>query len=155
MPLIKTQTPEEFARDMGQIATAMGAGLDMSMAGERCADLLQEGFAENFRAGASSEGEAWPARKDPGPQHPLLILSGVLAAAATHGNVREIGPSSVTSGVAVGDSGSLAGARRQQLGDQVAIGREGILPRPFIGASEEVLDACVDVLADAAVEVFA
>jgi len=155
MPAVKTQTPEQFARDMDQVAAAMASGLDVSEAMERCADLLQEGFAENFRASASSEGTAWPARKDPGPQHPLLILTGTLAAAATHGSVREVNPSSVTSGVAVGAKGSLAGARRLQLGDQVALGREGILPRPYIGASEEVLDACVEVLADAAVEVFA
>ncbi len=155
MPQVKTQTPEQFAADMDRIAASMASGLDVSEAFERCADLLQEGFAENFRAAASSEGEAWPARKDPGPQHPLLILTGTLAAAATHGNVREVNPASVTSGVAVGDSGSLAGARRHQLGDQEAIGRKGILPRPYIGASEEVVDACVEVLADAAVEVFA
>ena len=129
---------------------------DQSAALEVCDDLILAGVAENFDNSRSASGDSWPARKDPKPTHPLLVLNGDLKAYATGGGDLEITATELTRTLPVGTSGtSLAGVRRHEFGDQEILGRDGILARPFFGMSDETAGKCADVIADSIAKMFA
>ncbi|MBE3132848.1 MAG: hypothetical protein IMZ55_05200 [Acidobacteria bacterium] len=128
-------------------------GEDQTPALERCAPIILEGIQANFSGARSSAGAPWPPRKDPKPQHPLLILEGHLLAAAVGRSAAGVNRiengKELVLGVHLGASGtSLGGARRQQRGDSPP----GILPRPYLGFSEEVLDGCCGIVLEETVK---
>ncbi len=141
--MTKRQTAEEFAEEFEQLAETFGD--DMTDALIECKSPISEGIEDNFRKSQTSEGQAWPPRKDPGPTHPLLILTGTLMLSATLGGVQRIEDGSI---LVYGTSTDiLAYARRQQLGDTTWPAK-GIAPRPYVGISDTTLDECAEIVAD-------
>jgi len=126
---------------------------DMGEALETCDPIILDGIKQNFATASSAGGVAWPKRKDPRPTHPLLDKTGGFKTAATSdmGSLKVIEDNTYTRAMIPGESGtSLAGIRRHQFGDRAVLGRDGILPRPYFGISEDTVDKCVEVIADAA-----
>ncbi len=142
----KTQTAAEFAVEMELLGKTFADPIDPAL--EACAEVIHAGIEENFQQSQQSTGQAWPPRKDPKPQHPLLILSGALQAAATGvgaGSVNRIDSGVLLIGVdKLGGGGGIPGAQRHQEGDSPP----GILARPYLGMSEETLEECARIGAD-------
>ena len=146
---MKSQTVDEFVNEFSrELPSTFGA--DQSAALKECKPILLKGVADNFSDSKSSSGQGWPARKDPGPQHPLLIESGDLrdSAIGMGGDSVERGDAtSIELGVKKGPKGSsTAGINRHQFGGG------GILARPYMGISDSTADACADVIADFALK---
>lgn len=145
-------TEQEFAERLQRLETE---GVDLTDAMEACEPILLEGVDENFDTRSDGSGKPWPARKDPGPRHPLLELTGSLRRAATdrNGVDSEIAEDTLTLTMQQGPSGtSRAGIRRHEFGDAAVMGRPGILPRPYFGVSEETADDMADIIAEAVAE---
>lgn len=145
-------TEQEFAERLQRLETE---GVNLTDAMEECEPILLAGVDGNFDRRGDASGQPWPARKDPGPRHPLLELTGALRRAATGGDgvASEIADDSLTLRLRQGPSGtSRAGIRRHEFGDAAVMGRPGILPRPYFGVSEETADDVADVIADAVAE---
>lgn len=117
-----------------------------------CAPVVLEGIQDNFRNSRSAGGEPWPPRKDPKPQHPLLILTGALEASATGkgtNSINRVRDGVLEIGVTKGDPGtSLGGAAVHQFGYP----EKNIAQREYLGFSEDTMDACAETVADAAVD---
>lgn len=100
-------------------------------------DELAAGVKENFDNASGPQGQAWPARKDPSGNHPLLVLSGKLRFDAAHGQAevtdREI---------AVGTD--LVYAATHQYGRAGA----NIPARPYMGVNDRRLDRIGEMIAD-------
>lgn len=140
-----TQTAEEFAAEFNELAATFGQQ-DWTEALEQCAPLLLEGVEKNFDTSSTSSGDAWPARKDPGPKHPLLILEGDLKVAATYGNInRVVGGDTLEVGVS---KETIPYAGVHQFGSP----SQNIAQREYLGISEDVADACTEVIAGYALE---
>lgn len=147
MATATTQTVDEFTRDFATIARRFEQEEDFSDVLEQCADDILDGIEDNFRRAQTSEGERWPPRKDPGPTHPLLILTGALMLAATRGNIRRITKDTLELGVSK-DTIVYAGVH------QFGWPEKNIAARPYLGCSLEVMRACQERLADRALAVF-
>ncbi len=147
-----TQTAEEFTVDMRHLGDALADDLEVALTD--CLAIMRQGVQDNFDARADSESVAWPPRKDPRPQHPLLEQTGALRDAATQHAEEVIEKDQAILAVAHSDTGSIAGRRRHQWGDRAVMGREGILARPYMGMSEDVQDACTERIADEVVKQF-
>lgn len=152
---MKSQTVEEFAADFRDLAAGFPGDLREAL-GE-CDAAILEGISENFDNAADASGEAWPARKDPVPQHPLLILEGDLRHYATGGGPEaEISEAELVRRLLPGQSGtSLAGIRRHEFGDSEILGRDGILARPYFGVSEATADRTAEIIGDVIMEALA
>lgn len=139
------QTADEFAADMGRLATEFGG--DVSEALEECKPLVKADVQANFDRAAAGDGGAWPARKDPTKTHPLLVLTGALEAAAAGdgaGHVeRIVSHHTLELGVdkSAGDGG-VPGAGVHQFG------YGPVLARPFLAVRSETIDDCTEILAD-------
>lgn len=85
---------------------------------EECYEQGMAGERYMFQTQTGPDGEVWPRRTHGTAQHPILNLSGALAAAASGGpgSVREIGDRYVIWGVRKQAFGSLAGAKVHQYG---------------------------------------
>jgi phage gpG-like protein len=142
---MSTQTAEQFLADLDNIADTFGEGLQDAL--QDCGDIVLIGIEDNFAASQTSRGESWPLRKDPRPTHPLLILSGDLKTAATLGNIFRTDNNELVIGVSK-DTVEYAGVQHFGWPER------NIAQRAYLGFSEEVVDACAEVLADAAVEAF-
>jgi phage gpG-like protein len=115
--------------------------------------LVYSDIEDNFLGAKTPDGNSWPARKDPKPTHPLLILSGQLAEAATTpnapGSVCEVANGELKIGVNKdGGGGGIAGAARHNYGDA----SPGILQREFLGLTEETALQCDEIFIDQAIE---
>ncbi len=145
---------DEFVEKFNALAVFFGD--DWTPVLEQCRTILLGGIEENFLAAASSSMQHWPPRKDPGPKHPLLIETGDLYRAAIgEGGAASVdriedGRSIILGVNKDGGGGSIAGAGRHQDGDPPP----GILPRPFMGISQENMDKCDGVLIDYVFEQF-
>lgn len=142
-------TLEEFEKRIDNMAKAFPG--DQTEALEVCDGFILQGIQENFMRSATSRGEPWPQRKDPGPTHALLILDGDLKAAATgqSGIPADNDGTRLIRAMPRGPTGSsLAGVRRHEFGDVAILGSDGILARPYYGVSEDVADSCADAVAD-------
>jgi phage gpG-like protein len=134
-----------------------------------CRDVLRAGVAENFARQGSASG-SWPPRRDQGNGHPLLNDNGTLKDAATSdgpGSVsRVVDGCELQVGVAVGESGSLAGAAVHQYGatirpktkkmlswinssGQRVFAKQVKIPaRPYMEVGSDVIDECCEIIAD-------
>jgi phage gpG-like protein len=137
---------------------------------EECKGVIRAGIAENFANQSDAGGGAWPPRRDPGDGHPLLNQNGTLMAAATGDGVGSVGRivdgKELQVGVAVGESGSLAGAAVHQFGatirprvkkmlswingsGQRVFAKQVTIPaRPYIGVNDATVDECCEIVAD-------
>ncbi len=152
---MKSQTVEIFIADIETTVAELPG--DMTEALQKCDELILAGIEENFENSMAADGTSWPARKDPSLTHPLLILDGDLKAYASGGGGEvEITADELVRTLPPGTSGtSLAGVRRHEFGDEEIMGTDGILARPYFGVSDETVDKCADVVADAVAEMFA
>ena len=137
----------EYAESVVELAADGPYSAPLRASGE----LLRDSYDINFAESRQASGPAWRPRKDPIPQHPLLILSGVLRSAATTegatGNISEVGTHEAAFGVSRDE---IPYARRQQYGDNP----EGIRARPYIGVTNETLDQCGELIATYAIDLF-
>ena len=140
-------TVEEFEQRMTSLGEAYGH--DCAAALDVCRPLVIDGIRDNFAGSHDSQGNAWPLRKDPIPQHPLLILTGQLQEAATGGGPAHVDRvedcNTLVIGVdkSAGDhSGGIPGAAVHQYG----YSPRNIVARPYLGISEAVQSHCVDAL---------
>lgn len=137
------EMPDFMAETAGRLADAP---LDDAL--ERCVGELQAGFLENFNRAEDSEGGKWPARKDPGPRHPLLQLTGALLASTQSGfpgNVTTVDGRTLTTGVDKSVRlGGIPGAAVHQFGHPP----RNIAKREYLYAAEDVLDACAKIIGD-------
>jgi len=146
---VKSQSVDQFVADIERTAGTFGRE-SIQLALEDCREIVHEGIEENFLGAHDPEGAAWPSRKDPKPQHPLLILTGALSEAATNpqakGAVSRIEDGALAVGVTTAsDIGSLKGARRHNYGDAGLGLGDGIRQREFLGISEEATEKAMDV----------
>ena len=137
------QTVDEFVADFQRRLDRLDADLTEPL--EDCAEVILEGVADNFRRSQTAGGEPWPSRKDPGPKHPLLILSGDLMTAAMYGNIHRIAGDTLELGVS---HGAIPYAATHQEGD---LGRN-IKQREYMAVSDPTVDRCCDIVADHMVE---
>lgn len=131
-------TPEQFEEYLGSV----GDKLDFTDLLEGpIKDLVAQGIQSNFDRQQTSEGQAWPPRKDSLP-HPLLNLSGALRGAATGsgpGAIVEVRDGTdLILGVAASASGEggIPAAKVHQYGD---VDRK-IPARPYMGVSQQTLE---------------
>lgn len=111
---------------------------------DECVPILRQSVRDNFTSSASPDNVGWVPRKKIGDGHPLLVESGDLMQAAVgtgSGSVSEADDRSVTIGVK-GDVIRYA-----------AIHNFGGVTRPmpqreFMGAKEERLVECADIMAE-------
>ena len=143
------QTMEEFLADLDTLSANFGEELHDPLMD--CQTVILVGIAENFAGSHSSTGFRWPPRKD-NKKHPLLILTGELEAAATGGDGSisrvEEGTSLI---VGVDTGGGQSGRPWAELHQE---GGTKMPARSFLGFSDEVQDACEDVLVEWAIEEF-
>jgi len=144
-----SESTEEFAEHLEALSVSYGTELSEPLMD--CRTVILAGVAENFAGSHSSTGYGWPLRKDNKP-HPLLILTGELEEAATGGAgsiTRVVDGVSLEVGVDAsgGESGRPWAALHQEGGTKMP-------PRPFMGFSDEVQDACEAVLTEWAIEEF-
>jgi phage gpG-like protein len=148
-------TEQEFSDRLKRMETE---GVNLTDAMGECRDILLAGVEQLFDRRSDASGQPWPARKNPRPRHPLLELTGSLRRAVAGPNADglddpDITEDGLTLRVRQGPSGtSRAGIRRHEFGDAVAMGRPGILPRPYFGVSDDTADDVADVIADAVAE---
>lgn len=131
---------------------------------DECYVQAMEGERYMFQTGTAPDGEVWPRRVGKAT-HPLLNLSGQLAAAAQGGpgSVREIGYRELRWGVKKTASGSLAGALVHQYGATIypkvkkylsfvidgirVFARKVTIPaRPYIGLPLEFKENCREII---------
>ena len=140
-----------LAVDMPNAMAAMAKALidaPLDDALSDCAKVLQEGFVDNFQAARDSDGVAWPARKDPRPTHPLLILSSALLK-SVQSDTPDI--SGRTLQVGVDPASGIPYAAVHQFGYPP----RNIAQREYIHATDDVLVACAEIIGDeVAAEVF-
>ena len=106
---------------------------------QACAPIVRRGISANFLGGTSPEGDPWPPRKDPSQNHPLLILSGALKAAASQegapGHVEDFGDREMAIGV---DKSKIVYAGVQNFGWP----ERNIAQRKYMGLGESSLIEC-------------
>lgn len=135
-----------FAQRMGRLATS---GVDVQPILEAGRPIIAQGTREVFEGAHTPDGQAWPARKDPGDGHPLLIETGALLDAAAgegpghvdrieNGNTLVVG---VDKGV---DLGGIPGAAVHNWG----FPPRNIAQREWAGFSEETQDKLTEQAAD-------
>ena len=138
---MKTYTIQAFETSLEQ---ALDAISDQSEGLRSCVEPILNGVERNFQSSQSARGDSWPARKDPGDGHPLLIDTGdLMTSAIGAGTVVQVGATEMSIDLPPGQSGtSRGGVRRHEFGGG------GIPARPYFGVSEETADECVKRIAD-------
>jgi hypothetical protein len=155
--------PKERDFDMSKRVYAENMPREMTIISQRFNDpnlgetmeevgiLLQEGMLTNFQNAIDSDGTGWPDRVNESElSHPKLIDTGALLEAAIGQHPASIrrqalGGSAIEVGVdkSVRDGG-IPGAAAHNFGYP-----EGNLPqREWLYASEEILDACAEKIAE-------
>jgi phage gpG-like protein len=139
-------TPEEMVDELR--ATGRRAeGFNSIQVWEKVAELLYEGFTDNFARAADADGNPWPPRKSKKRANPLLILTSLL--------IRSVG----------GQAASIFDAKPFELavgvvGTEVpyaAIHNEGgrVMPqREYLNVTGEVEDKATEVFLAAYTEHF-
>ncbi len=147
-------TVEEFEQRLQRLPSLFPG--DQTAALEECDAAILYGVEENFAASQTAQHRNWPQRKAKGGIHPLLLDTGDLYRAAVRSGEAA---RTITDGrklerrVPPGASGtSVAGARRHEFGDEVILGKPGILARPYFGVSSSTADTCASTVADHLVE---
>lgn len=112
-----------------------------------CLPILHEDFEAHFYASMGDDGP-WAPRKDSKP-HPILILTGALIEAArdtgSTGNISEVSARELRTGV---NAGVVNYAGFHQYGTRY------MPARPYVWASEEALDDCLEAFADGCYRIF-
>lgn len=116
------------------------------------AEVIQQGFGENFARQEDAGGAPWPAHAEStirryGP-HPLLVLTTAMRTAATggSGDVADISDRDL----AIGVSGDVIPyAAVHQHGSD----RRNIPQRQYVYATSEVVDQCEEILALAGMDI--
>ena len=144
---MKSYTIQAFETSLEQ---ALDAISNQSEGLRTCVEPILNGVERNFQQSQSARGDSWPARKDQGDGHPLLIDTGdLMTSAIGAGTVVQVGATEMSIDLPPGQSGtSRAGVRRHEFGDQEIMGQDGILARPYFGVSEETADECTKRIAD-------
>lgn len=141
----KTMDINALAGDLAMINAALSDGSFQETLKGPVLDEVRGGIRENFASESGPDGESWPARKARGDGHPLLQDTGALMQAATggSGNVTNVTARELSTGVDKGVvQGGIPGAGAHQYG-------YGKIPaRPYLGASEQRLDAAGEAIAD-------
>ncbi len=136
-----TMTPDQFDAFLELSAVGIqNASLHDAM--QDCLDVIHGGVEDAFAAKVDSAGAAWPPRKDK-LTHPLLVKSGKLKAAATTGGT--VGDRELTTSIKGAD---VPYAATHQNGST----KRNIPRREYQYATEETLDACAEIIADAGLE---
>jgi phage gpG-like protein len=134
-----------FADEARAEMAALADGLEshpLTPAMEECAGLMKQSVRDNFTGSATPDGDDWPARKDPGDGHPLLIDSGALLQAAVGGgagHIEQVGDREVAIGV---DGSVIPYAATHNFG------RGPIPQREFAGLTIEHEEDCEFVIED-------
>ena len=133
-------TAEQMIEELRGLPTrAQGfASIDMW---RRVADLLYEGFTDNFARAADAEGNPWPPRKSKKATNPLLILTGLLIrSVGGHGeSIYSAKPMGLTLGV-VGDRVPYAAIHNE--------GTDRMPQREYMNVSAGVEHAAADAFVD-------
>jgi phage gpG-like protein len=146
-------TVEQFADRMAGVDSRLSAAHAQAL--DKVKPLLLAGIRENFDTASASDGSPWPPHSDEYVArvgaHPLLVLTGALAEAATgqgQGAIdRRPDQSTIELGVDTSAFGEEEGAHWGQVHQQGS--SDGRIPaRPFMGISDETADACAEVAAD-------
>lgn len=153
---MKTQTVDEFIRDMLHAANTFGRDLEHPIAA--CKDRVMEGFYDNFQNERTPGAGRWPKRKRPKPDHPLLQKTGALMRAvigAGAGHVERItsldGIAQLEIGVDKGvNQGGLPGAAVHNFGYP----KKNIPQREYLALNNEAVKDCAGIMADVMVRVF-
>lgn len=107
--------------------------------------MVLQGVRDNFTSSVTPDGQEWPARKDPGDGHPLLMDEGNLLQGATGGgagHISRVSSSGISNTLEVGVDGDVSGAIYHTEGTANMPSRE------FMGASQEVEAEIEQLLAD-------
>ncbi len=136
-------TIDEFAAELDDVARRIdNEPADVAL--EQCRNLILCDITDNFDKSTSPDGTAWPPRQLAGDGHPLLIETRALIDAATGkgaGSMSEIDGRELQLGI---DGSIIPYAATHNFGDPV----RNIPQREFIGAKEETLKECGDLIAD-------
>lgn len=121
---------------------------------QECYTIVKQAHRDNFTSSAGPDGSAWPARKVQGDGHPLLAETGALLQAATGGGMGHIArleDRQMETGVDKSvEQGGIPGAAVHEFG----YAPKNIPARPWLGASEEKLKECDEIIADAGLAFF-
>jgi phage gpG-like protein len=140
---MKSQTVKEFIVDLGTLPGRLQDRAAEALVD--CEPIILEAVAENFARSRTAAGDPWPARKDPRPTHPLLILDGDLLRAATGGDVRRVNRDSLELGVSK-DTIIYAGVH------QYGWPEGNVAQREYMAISNATVDQCVETIAAAVAE---
>jgi phage gpG-like protein len=131
---------EEFEEELSRLAERLD-NEPMPVPMGECIQPLLDAFRENFDTSSDADRSPWPARKNPKPTHPLLILTGALEESATMdqgaGHVSRVMDREMELGT------DLIYAATHQFGDE----SRNIAQREFLAISEETADGLVEVIA--------
>lgn len=131
----------QFDREISGLADRFASD-PLTDALKACREVLFKAFGDNFRNQASPGGSPWPARKDPRPSHPLLILTGALFQSVTssfgEGHVERIGNREMEVGTALPYSAA------QNFGYP----ERNIAQREYMGIDDTAADELAGVLSD-------
>lgn len=135
-------TVEELGPHLAKAAEFIASG-DLREPLVECRGVLLQDVRDNFTSSADPKGGSWPARKEPGDGHPLLMDQGPLVQAATGGgpgSITRIAPRSLECGV---DKDVIAYA-----GHDHGFPEKNIPARPYMGMSDDGEVECAEILAD-------
>ncbi len=120
---------------------------------KECAQELRQGMAENFASKTDAKGNAWPARKNPGDGHPLLIDTGALLLGVTS-------PGSSDHVENIASNELMIGVTREIQGVPKAVAlnfgfeKNNLPARQFIYGRADRVDKCGELIADFAMDLF-
>jgi len=142
MPLPKVIDAEEFEETLDVWVDELES-MNWESALGKCIPTLTTDFENHFMQSQGDDGP-WAPRKDNKP-HPLLILTGALLEAARDtgnaGNIHYIDEDTIVLGV----NGSVV-----EYAAFHQYGTSKMVARPFIWASDEAIDSCVEIFASEA-----
>ena len=146
--MIVLDTKERFVNDLERLAS-LATDADLGPVLREVELDVRGGIGLNFADSASPSGQAWPARKDPRPNHPLLIKSGALLKAALGegaGGKTRTGARDVELVIDKSvDEGGIPGAAVHNFGYPA----KNIAQREFFAPKESVLPSIDETVMDA------
>lgn len=151
------QKVDELEVDLAKVPTRLSVAIPQALL--QCAPIVDKAILDNFAREASPDGDSWPARKEAGDGHPLLVEvgtegSGSLMSAATGlggGHISRVEGNSLLTGVdKSGGVGGIPGAGVHNYG----FAEKNIPQREFLGLSDVFAEEVAAMLAEELVKAF-